>query len=66
MLRRWKDSKLTSPFVFLRGAAAIMAADLAANYDNLTDKKAGELIKSSFSFLEDHISLNKKYYKKFC
>ncbi len=39
--------------------------DFAANYDNMTDKKADELIKNSFSFLEDRLSLNKKYYKKF-
>jgi hypothetical protein len=39
--------------------------DFAANYDSLTDKKADELIKNSFSFLEDRMSLNKKYYKKF-
>jgi hypothetical protein len=39
--------------------------DFAANYDSLTDKKADELIENSFSFLEDRMSLNKKYYKKF-
>jgi len=39
--------------------------DFAANYDSLTDKKAEELIKNSFSFQEDRMSLNKKYYKKF-
>lgn len=39
--------------------------DFAANYDSLTDKKADELIKNSFSFLEDRMSLNKKYYNKF-
>lgn len=38
--------------------------DFAANYDIMTDKKADELIKNSFSFLEDRQSLNKKYYKK--
>jgi hypothetical protein len=56
---------LGSPFAFLREAATIMAANLAANYDNLTHKKADELIKSSFNFLEYRLSLNKKYYKKF-
>jgi hypothetical protein len=39
--------------------------DFAANYDSLTDKKADELIKTSFSFLNDRLSLNEKYYKKF-
>lgn len=39
--------------------------DFAANYDSLTDAKADELIKNSFSFQEDRLSLNKKYYKKF-
>ena len=39
--------------------------DFAANYDSLSDKKADELIKNSFSFQEDRLSLNKKYYKKF-
>jgi len=39
--------------------------DFAANYDSLTDKKADELIKNSFSFQEDRLSLNQKYYKKF-
>jgi len=39
--------------------------DFAANYDSLTDKKADELIKNSFNFQEDRLSLNKKYYKKF-
>ncbi len=39
--------------------------DFAANYDSLTDKKADELINNSFNFLEDRLSLNKKYYKKF-
>ena len=39
--------------------------DFAANYDSLTDKKADELLMNSFSFLEDRLSLNKKYYKKF-
>jgi hypothetical protein len=39
--------------------------DFAANYDSLSDKKADELIKNSFNFLEDRLSLNKKYYDKF-
>jgi hypothetical protein len=39
--------------------------DFAANYDSLTDAKASELIKNSFNFLEDRLSLNKKYYEKF-
>ena len=39
--------------------------DFAANYDSLTNKKADELIKNSFSFFEERLSLNKKYYKKF-
>jgi hypothetical protein len=39
--------------------------DFAANYDSLTDIKADELIKTSFSFQNDRLSLNEKYYKKF-
>ena len=39
--------------------------DFAANYDSLTNKKADELIKASFSFLDDRLDLNQKYYKKF-
>ncbi len=39
--------------------------DFAANYDNMTDEKANELIKNSFIFLEDRLSLNKKYFNKF-
>jgi hypothetical protein len=39
--------------------------DFAANYDSLTDKKADELIKNSFSFQGDRLNLNKKYYQKF-
>lgn len=39
--------------------------DFAANYDSLTDAKADELIKTSFSFQNDRLSLNEKYYKKF-
>ena len=38
--------------------------DFAANYTNMTDTKADELINNSFSFLEDRQSLNKKYYNK--
>jgi hypothetical protein len=39
--------------------------DFAANYDSLTNEKADELIKASFSFLDDRFDLNHKYYKKF-
>jgi len=39
--------------------------DFAANYDSLTNEKADELIKASFSFLNDRLDLNQKYYKKF-
>jgi hypothetical protein len=39
--------------------------DFATNYDSLTDKKADELIKTSFSFQKDRLNLNEKYYKKF-
>ncbi len=39
--------------------------DFAANYDSLTNEKADELIKASFSFLDDRLDLNQKYYKKF-
>jgi hypothetical protein len=39
--------------------------DFAANYDSLTDAKADELIKTSFSFQNDRLDLNEKYYKKF-
>ncbi len=39
--------------------------DFAANYDSLSDKKADELIKNSFSYLNDRLDLNKKYYEKF-
>lgn len=39
--------------------------DFAANYDSLTDKKADELIKNSFNFQKERLSLNEKYYKKF-
>jgi hypothetical protein len=39
--------------------------DFAANFSNMTDPKADELIKNSLSFLEDRQSLNKKYYNKF-
>jgi hypothetical protein len=39
--------------------------DFAANYDSLTDKKADELIKNSFNFQQERLSLNEKYYKKF-
>ena len=36
-----------------------------ANQDKLTDEKADELVKASFKFMDDRLSLNKKYYKKF-
>ena len=39
--------------------------DFAANIENLDDKKADELINNSFKFLDERLSLNKKYYKKF-
>ncbi len=39
--------------------------DFAANYDDMTDKKADELIKNSFDFAQGQLKLNKKYYKKF-
>jgi hypothetical protein len=39
--------------------------DFAANYDSLTDKKADQLIKTSFKFQGDRLSLNEKYYSKF-
>lgn len=39
--------------------------DFAANYDSLSDQKADELIKNSFSFQSDRLNLNEKYYKKF-
>ena len=38
--------------------------DFAANYDSLTVKKTEELIKNSFSFQKDLISLREKYYKQ--
>lgn len=39
--------------------------DFAANYDNLNDEKAAELIKKSFDFLNDRLDLNEEYYNKF-
>lgn len=39
--------------------------DFSSNYDSLTDVKANDLLMNSFSFLEDRLNLNKKYYKKF-
>ncbi len=39
--------------------------DFAENYDSLTNEKADELMQTSFSFLEDRLSLNKKYYNKY-
>lgn len=49
----------------LSGKRIANIKDFAANYDSLTDKKADELIKTSFSFQKDRLSLNEKYYKKF-
>jgi len=49
----------------LAGKRIANIKDFAANYDSLTDKKADELIKTSFSFQNDRLSLNEKYYKKF-
>jgi hypothetical protein len=49
----------------LSGKRIANIKDFAANYDSLTDKKADELLMNSFSYLEDRLSLNKKYYKKF-
>jgi len=42
-----------------------MLKEFAENYDNITNEKADELMKSAFSFFEDRLSLNKKYYNKF-
>jgi hypothetical protein len=39
--------------------------DYAANYDNLTDKTAEQLIKDSLKFQEDTINLRKSYLGKF-
>lgn len=39
--------------------------EFTANYDSLTDQKADEIMKTSFGFFEDRLSLNKKYYNKF-
>jgi len=49
----------------LSGKRIANIKDFAANYDSLTDKKADELIKTSFSFQNDRLDLNEKYYKKF-
>ena len=49
----------------LSGKRIANIKDFAANFDSLTNKKADELIKTSFSFQKDRISLNEKYYKKF-
>ena len=49
----------------LSGKRIANIKDFAANYDSLTDKKADELIKNSFGFQNDRLSLNEKYYKKF-
>jgi hypothetical protein len=37
----------------------------AENYENLSNEKADELMNSYFEFMEDRVSLNKKYYKKY-
>jgi hypothetical protein len=39
--------------------------DFAANYDNLNDEKANELIKKSFEFQSDRLTLSEEYYDKF-
>ncbi|NWG28762.1 MAG: hypothetical protein HXY48_09550 [Ignavibacteriaceae bacterium] len=49
----------------LSGKRIANIKDFAANYDSLTDAKADELIKTSFSFQNDRLDLNEKYYKKF-
>jgi len=49
----------------LSGKRIANIKDFAANYDSLTDKKADELIKTSFSFQNDRLDLNEKYYQKF-
>jgi hypothetical protein len=38
--------------------------DYAQNYEALNDKKTEELVKKSFDFQKDVISLREKYYKK--
>ena len=37
----------------------------AENYETLSNEKADELMNSYFDFLEDRLSLNKKYYHKY-
>ncbi|MCZ7612048.1 MAG: hypothetical protein M5T52_00465 [Ignavibacteriaceae bacterium] len=39
--------------------------DFAANYDNMNDEKATELIKEAFDFQSDRVSLNEEYFTKF-
>ena len=39
--------------------------DFAANYDNLNDEKASELINKSFDFQSDRLALNEEYFNKF-
>ena len=39
--------------------------EFAANYDNMNDEKASELIKNSFDFQKDRMSLNEEYFDKF-
>jgi hypothetical protein len=37
----------------------------AENYETLSNEKADELMNSYFDFMEDRLSLNKKYYNKY-
>lgn len=39
--------------------------DFAANYDNMNDDKAKELINSAFDFQSDRLALNEEYFNKF-
>ena len=39
--------------------------DYAKNYENMTDEKATEIMKSYMSYKKELLSLNNKYYKKF-
>ncbi len=38
--------------------------EFTENYDSLTNQKADEIMKASFSFYKDRLSLNEKYYRK--
>lgn len=38
--------------------------DFAEHYEELTDKKAEEIVKTSFGIQKDRVSLREKYYKK--